>query len=38
MINSLDEVTSIGDIDVDVKLGDGSIVKATKQGTFKDKV
>jgi Reverse transcriptase (RNA-dependent DNA polymerase)/gag-polypeptide of LTR copia-type len=38
MIYSLDGVTSIGYINVDVKLGDGSIVKATKQGILKGKV
>jgi hypothetical protein len=34
MTNSTDWLTEIEDIDVNVKLGDGSIVKATKKGKY----
>jgi hypothetical protein len=38
MTNSLDGIFDIEDIDIDVELGDGSYIKATKKGRYKGTV
>ncbi len=38
MVKSLKGVTDVQDINVDIRLGDGSLIKAVKSGTFKGTV
>ena len=38
MINSLKGVTNLEDIDVEVKMGNGTTCRATKKGIFKGEV